>query len=291
MHYFDEMLHQTPPPSGCLFIVATPIGNLEDISARALKTLREVDFIAAEDTRHSQALLQHFGIKTPLLAAHQYNEKKMVDKIIGLLSEGKNVALVSDAGTPLISDPGYHLINAAQAAHVKVVPIPGPCAAITALSVAGLPTDQFLFVGFLPPKSTARQNKLAELKAYPFTLIFYEAPHRVLAMLEDLKLILGPQRSAAMGRELTKKFETIVHAPLVELERYVQQKSDELCGEFVILVEGAEENPTDKAEGEKILKILLADLPLTQAVKLASKITQISRNEIYRLALLLTNSS
>lgn len=271
---------------GNLYIVATPIGNLEDISARAVRILNEVGLIAAEDTRHSRHLLQHFGIKTPLTSVHQFNEKKASQKLIEELRQGKNIALISDAGTPLVSDPGHHLLAEAIAAGIKIVPIPGACAAIAALCVSGLPTDKFLFVGFLPAKTGERQQKLVELKPLAFTLIFYEAPHRVAAMLADLEKVLGSERKAVIGRELTKTFESILRGTLQELKSHFEVHQEEVKGEFVILVEGeSEKTDFDEEKAVQILKILLADLSINQAVKLASQITDISRNKLYQMAL------
>lgn len=198
---------------GTLYVVATPIGNLEDISARALRVLREVALIAAEDTRHSSRLLAHFGIQTPLAACHEHNERNEGERFIERLQAGDDVALISDAGTPLISDPGYHLVRQARAAGVAVVPVPGACALIAALSAAGLPSDRFIFEGFLPAKAAARRTRLEALKAEPRTLIFYEAPHRILESLGDFEDVFGGERMAVLGRELTKTFETLKGLP------------------------------------------------------------------------------
>lgn len=195
--------------AGSLFVVATPIGNLDDISARALKVLRDVKLIAAEDTRHSQRLMQHFGISTPLAACHEHNEREEGSRFITRLLAGDDVALISDAGTPLISDPGYHLVRQARAAGINVVPVPGACALIAALSAAGLPSDRFIFEGFLPAKAVGRRARLQALKEEPRTLIFYEAPHRILECLQDMELVFGGERLALLARELTKTFETL----------------------------------------------------------------------------------
>lgn len=224
--------------AGSLYVVATPIGNLDDISARALKILREVALIAAEDTRHSQRLMQHFGIPTPLAACHEHNERDEGSRFITRLLAGDNVALISDAGTPLISDPGYHLVRQARAAGIKVVPVPGACALIAALSAAGLPSDRFIFEGFLPAKAVGRRARLEQVKEEPRTLIFYEAPHRILECLQDMELVFGPERPALLARELTKTFETLKGLPLGELREFVESDSNQQRGECVVLVAG-----------------------------------------------------
>ena len=208
--------------AGALYVVATPIGNLEDISARALRVLREVSLIAAEDTRHSSRLLQHFGIATPLAACHEHNEREEGGRFLVRLQAGDDVALISDAGTPLISDPGYHLVRQARAAGIRVVPVPGACALIAALSAAGLPSDRFIFEGFLPAKAAARRARLELLKEEARTLIFYEAPHRILECLADLTTVFGAERPALLGRELTKTFETLQGLPLEQLHAWVE---------------------------------------------------------------------
>ena len=223
---------------GSLYVVATPIGNLDDISARALKVLRDVSLIAAEDTRHSLRLMQHFGITTPLGACHEHNERDEGSRFIQRLLAGEDVALISDAGTPLISDPGYHLVRQARAAGVRVIPVPGACALIAALSAAGLPSDRFIFEGFLPAKAVGRRSRLELLKEEPRTLIFYEAPHRILECLQDLELVFGPDRPALLARELTKTFETLKGLPLSELRAFVEGDSNQQRGECVVLVAG-----------------------------------------------------
>ena len=202
---------------GSLYVVATPIGNLDDISARALRILREVALIAAEDTRHSARLLQHFGIQTPLAACHEHNERDQGGRCLARLQAGEDVALISDAGTPLISDPGYHLVRQARAAGFAVVPVPGACALIAALSAAGLPSDRFIFEGFLPAKAAGRRARLEQVREEPRTLIFYEAPHRILECLQDMCEVFGDDRPALLARELTKTFETLQGLPLAEL--------------------------------------------------------------------------
>ena len=208
--------------AGTLYVVATPIGNLDDISARALKILSSVALIAAEDTRHSVRLLQHFGINTPLAACHEHNERDEGNRFITRLQAGDSVALISDAGTPLISDPGYHLVRQARAAGIAVVPVPGACALIAALSAAGLPSDRFIFEGFLPAKAVGRKARLSQLKEEPRTLIFYEAPHRILECLQDMESVFGAERPALLARELTKTFETLKGLPLAELRAFVE---------------------------------------------------------------------
>lgn len=223
---------------GKLYVVATPIGNLDDISPRALRTLREVALIAAEDTRHSIRLLQHFGITTALAACHDHNEREQGGRFVARLLAGDDVALISDAGTPLISDPGYHLVRQVRAAGIEVVPVPGPSALIAALSAAGLPSDRFIFEGFLPAKAAARRGRLDLLKEEPRTLIFYEAPHRVLESVQDMASLFGKDRHAVLARELTKTFETLKGAPLGELAEWIAADSNQQRGECVLLVTG-----------------------------------------------------
>ncbi len=273
---------------GTLYVVATPIGNLEDISARALRVLREVSLIAAEDTRHSSRLLAHFGIQTPLAACHEHNEREEGGRFIGRLQGGEDVALISDAGTPLISDPGYHLVRQARAAGVAVVPVPGACALIAALSAAGLPSDRFIFEGFLPAKAAARCARLEALKEEPRTLIFYEAPHRILESLGDFLDVFGGDRIAVLGRELTKTFETLKGLPLSELHAWVEADSNQQRGECVVLVEGWHA-PLDEsavgAEALRVLDLLLAEMPLKRAAAIAADITGVRKNLLYQAAL------
>lgn len=273
---------------GTLYVVATPIGNLEDISARALRVLREVSLIAAEDTRHSSRLLAHFGIQTPLAACHEHNEREEGGRLIGRLQGGEDVALISDAGTPLISDPGYHLVRQARAAGVAVVPVPGACALIAALSAAGLPSDRFIFEGFLPAKAAARCARLEALKEEPRTLIFYEAPHRILESLGDFRDVFGGDRIAVLGRELTKTFETLKGLPLSELHAWVEADSNQQRGECVVLVEGWHA-PLDEravsAEALRVLDLLLAEMPLKRAAAIAADITGVRKNLLYQAAL------
>lgn len=272
---------------GSLFVVATPIGNLQDITLRALEVLKTVDLIAAEDTRHTQRLLQHFTIKKPLISLHEYNETQKIKHILTLLTEGKQIALVTDAGTPLISDPGFHLVAALQAAHIKIVPIPGACAAICALSVSGLPTDRFTFEGFLPAKKSAVLEKLKLLTAEPRTIIFYEAPHRIEKTLALLIEVFGSERDACLARELTKIFETVHKNNLGNLFHWLKEHGEQCQGEFVILLAGAKENQAPEKEHQlnDLLSTLLSELPLKQAVELATKITGQKKNKIYQMAL------
>lgn len=272
---------------GSLYVVATPIGNLEDITQRALNTLREVDLIAAEDTRHTSKLLQYFAINTPLKPCHDHNEREQQSYLINLLLSGKNIALVSDAGTPLISDPGFHLVKQAQQQDIKVIPIPGSCAAIAALSVAGLPSDRFSFEGFLPAKPIARKKLLETLKEEQRTLIFYEAPHRLLESLQDFVAVFGEERVAVLARELTKTFETVKQCQLSDLVAWVAGDANQQRGECVLIISPwkAPEEETINQETMRVLKILLTDLPVKQAATLAAEITGERKNKLYQYAL------
>lgn len=276
--------------SGTLYIVATPIGNLDDISMRALATLKGVDLIAAEDTRHTSKLLQHFAITTPLKPCHDHNEREQQDYLIRLLQEGKDIALVSDAGTPLISDPGFHLVKQAQQQAIKVVPIPGACAVIAAISAAGLPSDRFSFEGFLPAKTTARKNTLEALKQESRTLVFYEAPHRLLESVMDCAEIFGQDRIAVLARELTKTFETIKQLPLGEMVAWIESDANQQRGECVLLIAPwkAPEEEALNQEAVRILTLLLAELPVKQAASLAAEITGERKNKLYQYALEIT---
>lgn len=274
--------------AGTLYVVATPIGNLEDISARALRVLREVALIAAEDTRHSSRLLQHFGIATPLAACHEHNERDEGGRFLTRLQAGDDVALISDAGTPLISDPGYHLVRQARAAGIRVVPVPGACALIAALSAAGLPSDRFIFEGFLPAKAAARRARLELLKEEPRTLIFYEAPHRILECLADLAVVFGEERLALLGRELTKTFETLQGLPLAQLHAWVEADTNQQRGECVLVVAGwqlPQGEEAVNAEAVRVLDLLLKELPVKRAAALAAEITGVRKNLLYQLAL------
>lgn len=275
-------------PLGSLYVVATPIGNLDDISARALTILRSVALIAAEDTRHSARLMQHFGIGTPLAACHEHNERDQGGRFLARLLAGDDVALISDAGTPLISDPGYHLVRQARAAGVAVVPVPGACALIAALSAAGLPSDRFIFEGFLPAKAAGRRARLEQVKEEPRTLIFYEAPHRILECLQDMQAVFGDERPALLARELTKTFETLKGMPLAELAAWVVADSNQQRGECVVLVAGwqaPEGEEAVSAEAMRVLNLLLAEMPLKRAAALAAEITGVRKNLLYQVAL------
>ncbi|TBU98077.1 16S rRNA (cytidine(1402)-2'-O)-methyltransferase [Stutzerimonas kirkiae] len=274
--------------AGTLYVVATPIGNLDDISARALRILGEVALIAAEDTRHSLRLLQHFGIDTPLAACHEHNEREEGGRFLATLQAGSDVALISDAGTPLISDPGYHLVRQARRAGVRVVPVPGACALIAALSAAGLASDRFVFEGFLPARQAARLTRLEALREEARTMIFYEAPHRIVECLADLQAVFGGTRQAVLGRELTKTFETLKGLPLAELRQWVEADANQQRGECVVLVEGWQapegEDAVD-AQALRVLDLLLDELPLKRAAALAAQITGVRKNLLYQLAL------
>jgi 16S rRNA (cytidine1402-2'-O)-methyltransferase len=275
-------------PLGSLYVVATPIGNLDDISARALTILRNVALIAAEDTRHSARLMQHFGIGTPLAACNEHNERDQGGRFLARLLAGDDVALISDAGTPLISDPGYHLVRQARASGVAVVPVPGACALIAALSAAGLPSDRFIFEGFLPAKAAGRRARLEQVKEEPRTLIFYEAPHRILECLQDMQSVFGDERPALLARELTKTFETLKGMPLAELAAWVASDSNQQRGECVVLVAGwqaPEGEEAVSAEAMRVLNLLLAEMPLKRATALAAEITGVRKNLLYQVAL------
>ena len=274
---------------GALYIVATPLGNLADITARALDVLREVDVVAAEDTRHSRSLLAHFGIDTPMLSLHEHNEHAAMTAVLKRLAASASVALISDAGTPLISDPGFPLVRAAREQGYAVIPIPGACAAIAALSVGGLPTDRFVFEGFLPAKSQARLSRLAALQRETRTLVFYESTHRISAVLADMAAIFGATREAVVAREMTKLYEDIRSGAIGTLAQHFSD-SAQCKGEFVVLVAGAaEQQDDDFARAEEILVALLEDLPVKKAVALAVRLTAVSKNWLYDRALQLKN--
>lgn len=273
--------------SSVLYIVATPIGNLLDITQRALQILATVNYIAVEDTRHSRTLLQHYGIQTPLLALHAHNEQQQTTKILDLLTTGHSVALISDAGTPLISDPGYLLVAKAHQHNIKVMPIPGACALIAALSAAGLPTDRFAFEGFLPVKTGARQARLETLKNEDRTMIFYEAPHRIVSFIQQLLAVFEAERPLVVVRELTKKFETIYSTTLAQGLLWLQADHHQQLGEFVVIVGGeCQTKSSDELlpETYKILQTLLTELPASQAAALTAKITGERKNKLYEIA-------
>ena len=268
--------------SGTLFVVATPIGNLGDFSARGREVLASVAAICAEDTRRSGQLLAHYGISTPLLALHEHNEDAIAQRIVTRLRAGDSLALVSDAGTPLVSDPGFRLVRAAREAGIQVSPIPGASALVAALSVAGLPSDRFIFEGFLPAKSKARREHLQSLAAEPRTLIFYESSHRIEEALGDAVAAFGADRPAVMARELTKLFETVLDGTLAQLSERVRADPDQRKGEFVLLVQGAGEDADAKvAEGRRVYAVLARHLPPSTAAKLASELSGAPRKSLY----------
>lgn len=273
--------------TGILYVVATPIGNLADMVPRAIETLQTVAVIAAEDTRHSARLLSHFDIKTPAIAYHDHSDEQRTDNLINRLLAGEHVALISDAGTPLVSDPGYRLVRKAREQGITVVPIPGACAMIAALSAAGLPSDRFAFEGFLPAKEVARRAQLELIANDSRTLIFYEAPHRIVETLQDMVTVFGPDREVVMARELTKTFETIKGDKAVALAEWVAADSNQQRGEIVLLVQGI--SKTDNAEmtpeHERIMNVLLEELPVKQAAAMGAKITGLKKNYLYQWAL------
>ena len=271
--------------AGVLHIVATPIGNLGDLSPRALETLKTVAAICAEDTRHTRQLLAHYGVEQPLLALHQHNEDELAARLVVRLQAGDSLALVSDAGTPLVSDPGFRLVRAARAAGIRVSPLPGPCAFIAALSVAGLPSDRFVFEGFLPAKAAARRERLALLASEPRTLAFYESSHRIEDTLADMRGAFGAQRPAVLARELTKLFETVLDGTLEALCERVAADTDQRKGEFVVLVQGAGEDADARiAEGRRLYAKLSEHLPPSTAAKLAADLSGAPRKALYNSA-------
>ncbi len=270
--------------AGKLFVVATPIGNLSDLSPRARLVLEQVDLIAAEDTRRTGQLLTSLGLRKPLLGLHEHNELERSEELLAALQAGKTVALVSDAGTPLVSDPGYRLLAAARRAVIPVSPVPGPSAALAALSVAGLPTDRFHFEGFLPAKSAARLQRLAALATVRNTMIFFEAVHRIDACLADLAQVFGPDRPATLAREVTKLHETFYRGSLAQLRAKLGKDPGGHRGEFTLVVAGHADSPnTENPEIARIFNILVNDLPPGKAASLTAKITGARRGEIYRL--------
>jgi 16S rRNA (cytidine1402-2'-O)-methyltransferase len=285
--------------AGRLYVVATPIGNLGDLSARAQAVLSSCALIAAEDTRHTGVLLKHFGIQTPQVSLHNHNEQHRSGGIIERLRQGDSVALVSDAGTPAINDPGYELVRAAAAAGCKIIAVPGPCAAIAALSIGALPTDRFCFDGFLPARGAARRKRLQSLAAEARTLVLYEAPHRVREALEDCAAVFGGERNATVAREMTKLHETTYRGSLRELLDRAGTDADFGRGEIVLLIAGAPQAAADEEGGadghggalDHVLKILLTELPLRQAAHLAAQITETRGNEAYKRALQLKDGA
>ncbi|MBY7795705.1 16S rRNA (cytidine(1402)-2'-O)-methyltransferase [Vibrio fluvialis] len=270
-----------------LYIVPTPIGNLGDITQRALDVLSSVDVIAAEDTRHSGKLLAHFNIQTKTFALHDHNEQQKAQVIVEKLLAGQSIALVSDAGTPLISDPGYHLVTQCRQAGVKVVPLPGACAVITALSASGLPSDRFSFEGFLPAKSKGRKDKFMEIAKAERTCIFYESPHRITESLQDMLDVLGPERQVVLARELTKTFETIQGMPLGELIEWIEADDNRKRGEMVLLIHGYRDSAEDvlPEEALRTLGILTKELPLKKAAAMTAEIYNLKKNALYKWGL------
>jgi 16S rRNA (cytidine1402-2'-O)-methyltransferase len=270
---------------GSLYVVATPIGNLADITFRALDTLRAVDLVAAEDTRVTGHLLSHFGLSKKLLSVREHNEKAGAQKILAALGAGQSVAMVTDAGTPAVSDPGAYVVAVVRAARFRVVPIPGPSAVVAALSVSGMESPHFLYYGFLPAKGAERRSALERLKDLPFTLVFYEAPHRVRESASDLLAVLGKERTVVIARELTKVFEQIHVCLLAELDEWLLADPNRERGEFVLIVSGREESDAGNEKARRTLEILLRELPVSQAAKLAAEITDGKKNALYQLAL------
>ncbi|AIZ80302.1 16S rRNA (cytidine(1402)-2'-O)-methyltransferase [Actinobacillus equuli] len=273
--------------NGTLYIVATPIGNLGDITQRALDTFAQVDLIAAEDTRHSGLLLSHYGIKKPFFALHDHNEQQKAAVLVEKLQQGLNIALISDAGTPLISDPGFHLVRHCRQAGVKVVPLPGACAAITALCASGIASDRFCFEGFLPAKTKSRCDKLAEVADEPRTLIFYESTHRILDTLEDMQKMLGKDRYVVMAREITKTWETIYGDTLTNLIAWLNEDSNRIKGEIVLVVEGKPEQADEEfsTQAVKLLGLLCQELPLKKAAAIVAETFGYKKNALYQYGL------
>jgi 16S rRNA (cytidine1402-2'-O)-methyltransferase len=272
--------------SGTLYIVATPIGNLGDMVPRAVETLQSVSVIACEDTRHSKKLLDHFSIDKPCVAYHDHADKKSSYQLLKRLAAGEDIALISDAGTPLISDPGYRLVAEARQQDIAVIPIPGACAAVAALSVAGLPTDKFNFIGFLPAKSSQRKTALTGLKSVGETMVCYEAPHRILDTVADMAEIFGGDRLAFMAREVSKTFETYLQGSLDQLQTIISSDSNQQRGEIVLVISGATKAADSVAvDAEKVLGLLLKELPITKAASLTAKITGGDKKQLYQLAL------
>jgi 16S rRNA (cytidine1402-2'-O)-methyltransferase len=277
----DNPLHASP----ALYVVATPLGNRQDITLRALAVLRAANVIAAEDTRHSMKLLDAHGISAKMLALHEHNEQEGATRIIAMLEAGQHVALITDAGTPAVSDPGARLVARVQDAGFPVVPVPGACAAITALSASGLTAAHFHFHGFLPPKPVARRAVLEGLRGIDAALVFYEAPHRVLETIDDLVAVFEPEREIVFARELTKLFEQIARMPMGEAQAWLKADANRQRGEFVLLVGPAPQAEGIPPEAERVLKLLLAEVPLKTAARLAAEITGSAKNTLYEYAL------
>lgn len=279
--------HSSDEARGALYIVATPIGNLEDFSARAINTLKKVEYIAAEDTRHTKRLLNHFDIETRLFSLHDHNERDKASYIAELLSQGLSVAMVSDAGTPLISDPGYHVVSHLRNEGFTVVPVPGPSALIAALCASGLPTDQFYFAGFLPAKTKSRKDVMSSWKKQSGTVVFYESTHRIVESMKDVAEVFGQTAKLVLAREITKTFETFLSGSAEEILQRFSEDANQLKGEFVVMLDHREESDreSEELESRRILSILLEDLPVKHAAQLAAKITGQKKNALYQIAL------
>lgn len=274
--------------TGILYIVATPIGNLQDITQRALETFTQVDLIAAEDTRHSGLLLNHYGIKKPFFALHDHNEQQKAELLVEKLQQGTNIALISDAGTPLISDPGFHLVRKCRQAGLKVVPLPGACAAITALCASGIASDRFCFEGFLPAKPKARKDKLQNIAEEDRTLIFYESTHRILDSLEDIETVLGADRYIVLAREITKTWETISGDTVTNLRQWLTEDPNRIKGEMVLIIEGkpkTEENDSINPQAIKALTLIAKELPLKKAAAIVAELYGYKKNALYQFGI------
>ena len=274
--------------TGILYIVATPIGNLQDITQRALDTFAQVDLIAAEDTRHSGLLLSHYGIKKPFFALHDHNEQEKAHILVEKLKQGSHIALISDAGTPLISDPGFHLVRQCREAGIRVVPLPGACAAITALCASGIASDRFCFEGFLPAKSKARKDKLENIAEEDRTLIFYESTHRILDTLEDMQSVLGEERYIVLAREITKTWETITGNTIKNLREWLLEDPNRTKGEMVLIVEGkpkSDNNDEISPQAVKALELIAEELPLKKAASIVAELYGYKKNALYQFGL------
>lgn len=274
--------------TGILYIVATPIGNLQDITQRALDTFAQVDLIAAEDTRHSGLLLSHYGIKKPFFALHDHNEQEKAHILVEKLKQGSHIALISDAGTPLISDPGFHLVRQCREAGIRVVPLPGACAAITALCASGIASDRFCFEGFLPAKSKARKDKLENIAEEDRTLIFYESTHRILDTLEDMQSVLGGERYIVLAREITKTWETITGNTIKNLREWLLGDPNRTKGEMVLIVEGkpkSDNNDEISPQAMKALELIAEELPLKKAAAIVAELYGYKKNALYQFGL------
>ncbi|HHF6438123.1 TPA: 16S rRNA (cytidine(1402)-2'-O)-methyltransferase [Haemophilus influenzae] len=274
--------------TGILYIVATPIGNLQDITQRALETFAQVDLIVAEDTRHSGLLLSHYGIKKPFFALHDHNEQEKAHILVEKLKQGSNIALISDAGTPLISDPGFHLVRQCREAGIRVVPLPGACAAITALCASGIASDRFCFEGFLPAKSKARKDKLENIAEEDRTLIFYESTHRILDTLEDMQAVLGEERYIVLAREMTKTWETITGNTIKNLREWLLEDPNRTKGEMVLIVEGkpkSDNNDKISSQAVKALELIAEELPLKKAAAIVAELYGYKKNALYQFGL------